>query len=238
MDKKYIEEFTGFSTKTFDFLTNLEFNNNKAWFEENKQSYKDYVVKPFQQLISALADSMLSIDPAFDLRAEVGKTISRIYRDVRFSKDKSPYRSSVWLTFKRMTQDWKMDPCFFFEITPQIYRYGMGFYESPKGAILRLREMIDDASDDFNRMLSIYKSQDIFTLEGEKYKKMLDKTKTPEVADWYQRKSIYFMCTKKIDQKLFDQSLVETLKQDFETLKPFYEFLWKIKIEGQRLEFT
>lgn len=229
MGIKTYDEFKGFSHKTFDFLMNLEFNNNKIWFEENKQSYKDYVVKPFQELINSLSSYMLSIDPLFDTRADIGKTISRIYRDVRFSKDKSPYRSSVWLTFKRASAEWKLEPCFFFEITPSIYRYGMGFFVIEKETILKLRELIDRNSDDFREILSKYSDQKIFTLSGEKYKKILDKSKAEEILNWYQRKEIYFMCEKKIAKNLFESRLVDDLKNDYDILRPFYEFLWKLK---------
>jgi len=229
MTKIISNEFNGFSPKTFDFLINLEFNNNKAWFEENKPIYLEYVVKPFKELIKALSEYMLSIDPEFDTRAEVSKTISRIYRDIRFSKDKSPYRSSVWLTFKRANRDWKLDPCFFFEITPSVCRYGMGFFVATKETIMRLREVIDEGSEDFKRIVDLYTGQKIYTLEGEKYKKILDKSKTAEELEWYQRKSIHFMCERKINEGIFTSKLAEDLKRDFEILRPFYEFLWKVK---------
>jgi hypothetical protein len=95
--------------------------------------------------------------------------------------------------------------------------------------ILKLREHIDRESEDFNRILSLYSEQKIFTLQGEKYKKILDKSKSEEILNWYQRKEIYFMCEKKIDKRLFETGLVEDLKKDFEVLRPFYEFLWKLK---------
>lgn len=229
MESKVENKFTGFSKETFNFLMELGFNNNKSWFEENKQTYKEHVVKPFQELIHSLSSYMLSVDPTFDTRADVGKTISRIYRDVRFSKDKSPYRNAVWLTFKRVSADWKLEPCFFFEITPSIYRYGMGFFILSKEVILKLRENIDRDSEEFREILDLYSKQNVFSLQGEKYKKILDKSKPEEILDWYQRKEIYFMCEKKIDKRLFESGLAEDLKQDFEVLRPFYEFLWKLK---------
>lgn len=225
--------FEGFSPKTFEFLLELEFNNNKAWFEDNKQRYREFVLKPFQQLVGELAAFMLDIDPAFETRGEVDKTISRIYRDVRFSKDKSPYRSSVWITFKKACRDWKLDPCFFFEITPRLYRYGMGFYIASKEAMNRLRELIDENSEDFKKIHGLYKSQDQFALEGEIYKKPLDKTKTADISDWYQRKNIYFMRTKNVDSRVFENGLTDDIKLVFELLRPFYTFLWKIKTEGE-----
>ena len=225
--------FKGFSPKTFDFLISLQFNNNKQWFEENKPVYMEEVVKPFKDLVKDLSSCMHAIDPAFDTRPEIGKTISRINRDVRFSKDKSPYRSSVWITFKRLAVDWKTDPCFFFEITPEIYRWGMGFYLAERGTMRSLRELIDEDSDYFKQIAALYAGQSLFTLEGEKYKKVLDKSKPEEVLDWYQRKDIYFMCTRKVDKRLFDSNLVKEIMEGFEKLKPFYEFLWHIKLMGQ-----
>lgn len=233
MDVIKRKAFDGFSPRTFEFLLELEFNNSKNWFEENKPRYKEFVLKPFQELVGELAGFMLKIDPSFETRSEVDKTISRIYRDVRFSKDKSPYRSSVWITFKRAYRDWKLDPCFFFEITPHLYRYGMGFYIASKETLQRLRELIDEDSDEFREIISLYKSQELFTLEGEVYKRPLDKTKIGDAFDWYQRKNIYFMCTKKIDSKLFEKGLADDIRICFELLKPFYAFLWKVKTEGE-----
>lgn len=225
--------FEGFLPKTFEFLLELEFNNRKDWFEENKPQYREFVLKPFQELVGDLSRFMLDIDPAFETRAEVDKTISRIYRDVRFSKDKSPYRSSVWITFKRACRDWKLDPCFFFEITPHLYRYGMGFYIASKEALHRLRELIDEDSEEFREILALYKSQNEFLLEGEVYKRPLDKNKTGDVLEWYQRKNMYFMSTKKIDKRVFEKGLIDDIKRSFELMKPFYNFLWKIKTEGE-----
>lgn len=163
--------FQGFLPETFKFLLELEFNNNKPWFEENKPDYLKYVVEPFKQLVKELSNFMLAIDSGFETRPEISKTISRIYRDVRFSKNKTPYKSSVWITFRRVGREWVLDPCFFFEITPHLYRYGMGFYTTSKETLNRLREMIDAEDPEFLEADRLYRSQDVFTMEGERYKK-------------------------------------------------------------------
>jgi uncharacterized protein (TIGR02453 family) len=82
--------FQGYSPTTITFLNGLKENNNKAWFEENKPDYQKFVLEPSQELVTELAPLMLSIDPKLEVSPK--KSISRIYRDVRFSKDKSPYR--------------------------------------------------------------------------------------------------------------------------------------------------
>jgi uncharacterized protein (TIGR02453 family) len=225
--------FSGFTPETFKFLLELEFNNNKPWFEENKPDYLKYVVEPFKLLVKDLSGYMLSIDPGFETRAEISKTISRIYRDVRFSKNKTPYKSSVWLTFKRVGRDSTYDPCFFFEITPHLYRYGMGFYTTSKQAMDRLRELIDDNDPEFIKADKAYRKQNVFIMEGDRYKKLYNGEKPEDLLQWYQRKNIYFMCTRKLEDKLFTGQISDDLKHDFELILPLYQFLWKIKTEGE-----
>lgn len=227
--------FTGFMPETFEYLMGIQFNNRRDWYEENKSNYREYVLKPFQLLSTELAGYMLTIDKRFETRSE--KIISRIYRDVRFSKDKSPYRSSVWITYRRMNRDWKFDPCFFFEITPSIYRYGMGFYTAEKETMDSMRRIIDSGSDDFREILDLYENQKIFLMEGDKYKKILDKGKPDNILDWYQRKNIYFMHTEQINKKVFSSDLAGEITNGFEIMKPFYLFLWRLKMENEEKSF-
>ncbi|HEX2947425.1 MAG TPA: DUF2461 domain-containing protein [Clostridia bacterium] len=230
--------FTGFTPQTLQFLMELQFNNNKAWFEENKQRYLNEVAEPFKMLVKELAPFMLEIDQGLETRAEIGKTISRIYRDTRFSKEKTPYKTSVWITFRRVGRDWLYDPSFFFEITPDVYRYGMGFYTASKPTLERLRELIDDEDPGFMELKNTYENQKLFVMEGDRYKKLYAGMKSEDLLEWYQRKNVYFMCTKKPDKLLFSPDLTSAVKDCFTGLVPFYRFLWRIKSEGEAKEQT
>jgi len=214
--------FTGFSKATVDFLSNLKENNNKQWFEANRENYEKYLFEPFQELVTDLGPFMLTIDPCFETSPK--KCISRIYRDVRFSRDKSPYRANMWLTF-----DWKAEPVYFFEVFPNFYRYGMGFYEMPKESMEKLRELILKRDKGFEKIDRAYRKQDIFVLEGQKYKRTLNDTITDEQKDWYQRKEIYFVSNRNIDGKLFSRELTDDLMTGFSILKPAYEFFLKLR---------
>ena len=121
------DQFSGFSAETLGFLRGLETNNNKPWFEAHRGEYQEHLLRPFQLLVAGLSEPMLAIDPHFETRPAVDRTLSRIYRDIRFSRDKSPFKTRMWLTFKRPSRDWKTAPAYFFEISPDRYRYGMGF---------------------------------------------------------------------------------------------------------------
>ncbi|MBL7073807.1 DUF2461 domain-containing protein [candidate division KSB1 bacterium] len=231
MDNKKACMFYGFSPKTSDFLKNLKVNNNKVWFESHRQNYQKYLLEPLRNLVVDIGEFMLTIDPYFEISPAVNKTISRIYRDTRFSKQKSLYKTTMWITFKRPNKDWKDAPAYFFEISPDSYRYGMGFYSASKDTMDRFREMIDKKPKEFLKAISFYSKQRVFVVEGEKYRRILDDNKPEEIQNWYQRRNLYLVCNRKIDNCLFSRELVGDLMFGFGLVSPFYHYLWKLKLK-------
>lgn len=221
--------FTGFTQESIEFLHNLQRNNHKSWFEDHKHLYNEDLLTPTQLLVSELSDFMLEIDPDLETAPAVSKTISRIYRDTRFSKDKSPYRANIWITFKRPRKEWIDAPAFFFELTPESYRYGMGFYSATKDTMDKFRERMDSDPKEFQQATAFYAKQDTFILEGDQYKRLLDPGKPKEMLDWYQRKNLYLVCNRDIDDRLFNHELVQDIKDGFGRLADFYHYLCRIK---------
>lgn len=219
------EGFSGFSDKTQAFLSGLEENNNRIWFEEHKQDYREYLLEPQQRLVADMSKFMLTIDPHFETRPAINKTISRIYRDTRFSRDKTPFKTSVWLVFKRPAKNWKSAPAYFFEIASNGYRYGMGFYSASKTTLDRFRGMIDDNPDEFLVAISFYKKQQLFNIAGEQYKRILDASKPAEIQEWYQRRNIFLVCHRDANDRLFSSQLIDELTSGFGQLAPLYHFL-------------
>lgn len=228
--------FDGFSRKTLNFLKSLEANNNKTWFQKHRADYEEYILQPLRDLVTDLSDFMLDIDPCFEISPTVNKAISRIYRDTRFSKDKSPFRSTVWITFKNQNKDWTtLVSGYFFELSVNSYRYGMGFYNAAPAIMSRFREMIDENPKEFLKAISFFAKQQTFVLEGEKYKRIIDKSKPKKIQDWYQRKNMYLVCNRKIDDTLFSDKLVDDLVFGFNMIAPFYRYLEKIRNKAQKL---
>jgi uncharacterized protein (TIGR02453 family) len=223
------KRFKGFSPKTLKFLKDLKANNNKAWFKAHKADYENYVLKPMKDLVSDLGYFMLDIDPSFEITPAVNKTISKIYRDTRFSKDKSPFRSVVWFTFKNQKKDWTTHVCgYFFELSINSYRYGMGFYNAAPIIMSKFRERIDENPKEFFKAVSFFYKEKTFALEGEKYKRTIDKTKSEKIRNWYQRKNMYLVCNRKKDKILFSSQLVDDLVNGFNLIAPFYHYLQKL----------
>lgn len=226
---KQTDSFAGFSKETLSFLKSLQMNNNKEWFEKHKEDYNLYLLNPLRSLVNDLNEFMLTIDPHFEVSPAINRTISRIYRDTRFTKDKSPYKTTAWITFKRPKKDWKDSPAYFFELSRDSYRFGMGLYSASPNTMSLFREAIDEKPEEFNEAIRFYRKQDIFHIEGEKYVRIIDKNKTTETLDWYQRKNLYLVCNRKIDNMLFSQNLVENLSTSFALLEPLYQYLLKVR---------
>lgn len=85
--------------ETFRFFRDLARNNRTEWMEANRDRYKQSVVLPFRALCEELTPELLRLDSRFDCRGRTGANFSRINRDTRFAKDKTPYRAQMYLKF-------------------------------------------------------------------------------------------------------------------------------------------
>lgn len=90
-----------FSRETFQFFRELRRNNRKVWMDENRDRYKECVVQPFRHLLEDLSPEVLRLDNEFDVRGTTGANFSRINRDIRFAKDKTLYKTQMYLKFQR-----------------------------------------------------------------------------------------------------------------------------------------
>jgi uncharacterized protein (TIGR02453 family) len=88
-----------FTRDTFQFFRDLARHNQKTWMDENRERYQQCVVQPFRRLLEATAPGVLALDSRFDTAARGGRNFSRINRDTRFAKDKTPYRAQMYLKY-------------------------------------------------------------------------------------------------------------------------------------------
>lgn len=119
-------DYRGITPDALWLLAENRFQNSKEFYESKKPAIKEQVLIPMQQICAALADRMEKIDDKICLVPT--RMVSRIRRDTRFTKDKTLYREHVWITFMRPKKEFPCSPAFWFEITPQGYRFGVGFY--------------------------------------------------------------------------------------------------------------
>lgn len=223
-----MNSFKGFSQQGLNFLQMVTIHNNKEWFEENRQIYEQNLILPFKQLVETLAPDMLKIDSWFETKPAIGKTISRIHRDTRFSNDKSLYRGRLWLTFKRPNKDWTASPAYFFEISSDSYRYGLGYYCAERSTMDLFRKEILQNPAEFLKVSQCCKKP--FTLVGESYKRPLIKDLDPALATWYNRKSFAIIAENGQIEDLFKPELAKQLLTSFKKLSLLYDYLMRIEL--------
>lgn len=215
-----------FSRRSLQFLKNVKLQNNREWYAQNKPVYEKWLLLPFKRLVEELSLTIVDIDSHIETMPMVDKTISRIYRDVRFSHDKTLYRDNMWLVFKRKLKSKYQYPAFFFELYPDSYRYGLGFYNAHPKFMELFRKAIDEDEKGFLKMVLAVKKSG-FVAEGDFYKKK--RCQNAQLVDWYDRKNIFMVHNSDAVDEIFDfDFLVKRLRKGFNSLSGLYGFFIKL----------
>ena len=215
--------FTGFTDETVQFLMDLKFHNNTEYFHANHDRYIETVQTPFYDMINALAPVMRRIDPLMEIRPH--KCLSRIHRDTRFSRDKSPYRDHHWFLFRKAAEPREKSLFYFFEFGPDRLDWGMGIWGENRELMDLFRKriranpdgmmaMIDDMDMPMHRLL----------LGGSSFRRMDIPEGIPErLKPWYTRKEIYIGKYDPPRQWAFSERILRETAKDFRALSPLYQ---------------
>ena len=220
--------------QTLDFLFENRLQNSKEWFHAHKTAYEELVLHPLEDLVCALQPVMQQIDPKLIIEPKVTRSISRIYRDTRYSKDKSLYRDNMWLIFKKKKKLYEGLPGFYFDFSQQGFSYGCGYYQASADTMACLREMILRKEPPFQEALRAYERQSVFELDGDCYKRSRYPEYPENIRQWLDRKNIGFNRDSQDFGLLFSDQLAAKLAEDFLLLKPLYEFLLLVESRRER----
>lgn len=125
-----LDSFPGFPKQTVTFLRQLRKNNSKAWFDEHRADYDQYYVAPAKAFVEAVGKKLKRVAPRIVAQPRINGSIYRINRDIRFSKDKTPYKDH--LDFLFWEDDKKSSPsALFFRVSPDGVLIGGGAYGCP-----------------------------------------------------------------------------------------------------------
>lgn len=137
-----------YSDATFGFLTDLAANNSKEWFKANRRRYELYLKEPAQRFILAMGERLARVSPS--LRADprpVGGSLFRIHRDLRFSKDKSPYKTHVGVQFRHSAGKDAHAPGAYVHVEPGDCFIGLGVWRPASTPLRAIREAIVEEPD-------------------------------------------------------------------------------------------
>ncbi len=172
MPAKTAASFQGFPTATRKFLKELEANNNREWFAEHKQRYENDVVAPALAFITAMEPLIEGISPRFmAIPTKVGGSLMRIYKDTRFSKDKTPYKTNVGVHFRHERAKDVHAPGYYLHIDNTRCFLGVGLWRPCSEALAGIRKRIDEKPAEWVRVRDDKAQAKVWKLEGDSLKR-------------------------------------------------------------------
>ncbi len=132
-----------FTTQGLSFLEELDKHNNRVWFHENKNRYEDLIRTPALNFINDIENDLDHISPHFlAIAKKVGGSLMRVHRDVRFSKDKSPYKTNIGIQFRHEMGRDVHAPGFYLHVEPDDCFIGVGIWRPDAEALGKIRDSI------------------------------------------------------------------------------------------------
>lgn len=221
-------KFSGFGQETTNFLAELAANNNREWFGDNKHRYESCVVDPAFDFILQMGEEISSISTHFEaIPKKQGGSLMRVYRDTRFGKDKTPYKTNIGIQFRHEAGKDVHAPGFYVHIEPDNIFVGLGMWRPEPGALRAIRERIAERPDEWLKITGAKGFKSRFALGGESLKrppKGFDPAS--KVIEELKRKD--FIAVMTLDGKVAaDPKFPSLLAKDFRQGKDFLAFLCK-----------
>ena len=217
-------QFAGFPPEARRFLGDLRSNNRREWFRPRKADYERHVREPLIELVGELGAALAEHSPGY-LR-DSRKSVYRIYRDIRFTKDKSPYKTHAAAVFPPVGLDRHHGAGFYFHFSPEDLLIGGGVYAPDSPSLLRIRQQI---AADPSRLRSIL-SEDRFVrtfgeLEGAKLKRIPRGFPADHPAADLLKHKQFLAGASLSAREIEKRSIGPLIDRHFRTLSPLLEYL-------------
>lgn len=218
--------FEGFSPATVEFMWGIRFNNEREWFMAHKGEYQKHLYEPMKALAAEVQARLLERFPHSGLNMKV----SRIYRDARRLFGRGPYKDHLWLSlFRGDGGEEGARPVLWFELTPDGWSYGMGFWCAKAVVSAKHRARILRDSGPLLELARRLEGQTEFALDGPEYVKFSHPCPHEELERWYRKKSLALIHEEPLTEELYGAELVDRLTEGFTFLMPYYDYfstLW------------
>jgi uncharacterized protein (TIGR02453 family) len=217
--------FNGFPREGIAFLKNLERNNNRDWFQKNKQVFKRALEEPAKSFLEEMSEALAALTGE-----SMGGKVFRIYRDVQFSKDKTPYNAHIRMSFMGHGCDTKAcgdNPMFHFSLEPETLTLGVGCFEFSKDMLPTYQDAV--ANDERGASLEIILADMIrkqFRIESPGYKRV-PKGFDPDHprGPYLRRKGLTVWQGSPIPKELSEHRAVNRCIAKYREMLPVYQWL-------------
>lgn len=215
--------FTGFKGDLISFYADIRFNNNRQFMDAHRQEYYQKVRDPFYAFIDALAPVMRAIEP--DMETRPVKCLSRINRDTRFTKDKSPYRDHHWVAWRLAAIPKEGMPFYWFEIRVESVSWGLGTWGENRRLLDALRRRVAAKPQEVLPLLEMAQRQG-FRQGGSLWQRIkAPDGLPPALAALYRARELYFERADINPAVVFNPALADIVAADFTALAPLWRLL-------------
>jgi len=182
-----------FSQEFLDFFKGLSQNNKREWFHANNQSYEKAVKVPFKNFVNEMIFRIKMVEPELEMEAK--QAMFRINRDIRFSKDKSPYKLHMAANISKGGRMSPLHPGFYFHFSHEGVFVGGGAYHVERDGLHRIRTRIARDPEELDRLMADPVFREKYgQIEGEKNKRLPKEFQgTLEQQPLIANKQFYFM---------------------------------------------
>jgi uncharacterized protein (TIGR02453 family) len=227
--------FDGFPPEAFRFLRALGRNNRREWFLERKDVYLTHVRHPMERLVEALAVRLGDFAPEFV--ADPGQSIYRIYRDVRFSPDKSPYKTHAAAVFPHHELGKHQGAGFYVHIAPGNVFAGGGLYRPGAGDLAAVRQAIAGDPAPLRRIVSAARFRGLFgELSGEQLRRVPRGFPADHAAASLLRHRQFLAGRPFTEELASSGAFAGELQRTFRALLPLCRYLNDAILEGRRTD--
>lgn len=213
---------------TLRFLSHLSKNNNREWFEANRDRFNSEFLEPAIQLVFDLGEKLIEISPDLHYIPKVDKSIFRLHRDVRFSKDKSPYKTNLGILLWEGPGKKLECSGYYFHLEPGNFFLGTGMYMFSNEQLKKYRNLVADyqTGKELSAIIkNILKNKD-FKLGGQTFKRM-PKSFDPDYkyADLLLHNGIYTYYETNNLSDLKDKNLIDFCFRKFKKQHQLHQWL-------------
>jgi uncharacterized protein (TIGR02453 family) len=219
--------FTGFPEETLSFLADLELHNDKVWFDQHRQAYEDHWLAPGVAFVDAIAPGLRKLDATVTCIPKVNGSLFRLHRDVRFSKDKRPYKEHLDMWFWAGPRKKEAASGFFFRLKKDHLLVGVGNHTLDKGQLDRYRAQVADPHQGKALLSALKKVENAgYEVAGEHYKKQprgfaLDGRQEALIR----HNALYVHQQLPITDDVHQPSIVKTCLQHYKKMLPVHAWL-------------
>ncbi|MCF8240731.1 MAG: DUF2461 domain-containing protein [Melioribacteraceae bacterium] len=215
-----------FSKDFIEFFNDLERNNNREWFNENKERYKNSVQQPFEDFIQDILIRIQHDDPL--ITSTPKECIFRIYRDVRFSKNKEPYKTHASAIISPGGRGDFTTPGYYFEFSNHAVKFYGGAHFLEKDQLQRLREFIVQNLSEFQNLIKEKEFKKRFgEIQGEKHKRLPKEFKDLAESFPLIANKQFYVFAKLPCEKIISRNFTELIMKHYYAVKPFILFFRK-----------